>query len=243
MINHRFTASVAVAGCLTLLTGMAVSPEENSSQRKKETAEKLKPFNALIGSWNGVGQLRRGSTKGAWKEKTQCEWNFDGNEASVVLKSEGGKQFQELRLKWDGSEEQLVLQQKSDGKTREYRGTLPKKWPERLQLVSKPEANGASLRCTIQQLSDNRSTLLFEKRSTPTGSFRRVAGIGYQRSGTRLATVGGNQRKCVVTGGLGTIPVSYKGKTYYVCCQGCVQAFNDSPDEIIAEYRASLKKE
>ncbi|MCP4510175.1 MAG: YHS domain-containing protein, partial [Fuerstiella sp.] len=47
----------------------------------------------------------------------------------------------------------------------------------------------------------------------------------------------------VVTGGLGTIAVSYKGKKYYVCCQGCVQAFNDDPETIIAEYNASLKKD
>ena len=71
---------------------------------------------------------------------------------------------------------------------------------------------------------------------------RRIAGIGYTRAGEKLAQAGGNQRKCIVTGGLGTIAVSHKGKTYYVCCQGCVQAFNDAPEAIIADYQASLKK-
>ncbi|MBV9126060.1 MAG: YHS domain-containing protein [Planctomycetes bacterium] len=41
--------------------------------------------------------------------------------------------------------------------------------------------------------------------------------------------------ECIVTGGLGTIPVSYKGITYYVCCTGCKQAFEDNPEKILKE--------
>jgi YHS domain-containing protein len=40
----------------------------------------------------------------------------------------------------------------------------------------------------------------------------------------------------VVTGGAGTIPVTHKGKTYYVCCTGCRDAFNDDPEGTIAAY-------
>ncbi|MBS0201628.1 MAG: YHS domain-containing protein [Planctomycetes bacterium] len=28
----------------------------------------------------------------------------------------------------------------------------------------------------------------------------------------------------------------YKGKTYYVCCTGCRDAFNDDPEGILAAY-------
>jgi len=37
---------------------------------------------------------------------------------------------------------------------------------------------------------------------------------------------------------LGTIAVSYAGTTYYVCCTGCRDAFNDNPAKILAEYKA-----
>lgn len=227
---------------IILLNGHVAS-DETSGKPPKKAAEVLKPFNFLVGSWRGTGQPRRGSSRGAWQEKASCEWSFDNKRASVVLKSDGGKQFQQLQLSWDAKTGQLVLRQSQGEDQREYRGPVPKPDADRIQLVTADDTDGVSWRCTIQKLSDIRSTVLFERRSSPTGSFRRVAGIGYTRSGSRLAVAGGNQRKCVVTGGLGTIPVNYKGKTYYVCCQGCVQAFNESPDEIIAEYRASLKKE
>ena len=201
----------------------------------------LKPLNTLIGQWRGVGQLKRGSRTGAWTEQVTCEWEFENSVSAVVLKSEDGRQFEQLKLAWAPEDESIVLTQTENKTIRKYRGPAPKSWPGRIELLSDPEDNGVSFRCTIQQLSDIRATLLFEQRTSPTGSFRRIAGIGYTRSGQKLAVSGGNSRKCIVTGGLGTIPVTYKGKTYYVCCQGCVQAFNDSPEAIIADYQESLK--
>jgi YHS domain-containing protein len=41
-----------------------------------------------------------------------------------------------------------------------------------------------------------------------------------------------------VTGGLGTIAVSYKGQTYYVCCGGCKDAFEADPEK----YVKAIKK-
>jgi YHS domain-containing protein len=41
-----------------------------------------------------------------------------------------------------------------------------------------------------------------------------------------------------VTGGLGKIQVSFGGNTYYVCCTGCRDAFNENPAKMIAEYKA-----
>ena len=48
--------------------------------------------------------------------------------------------------------------------------------------------------------------------------------------------------ECIVTGGLGTMQVSFGGNTYYVCCTGCRDAFNDDPAKIIAEYKARKAK-
>ncbi|MBI3832649.1 MAG: YHS domain-containing protein [Planctomycetes bacterium] len=47
----------------------------------------------------------------------------------------------------------------------------------------------------------------------------------------------------MVTGGLGTISVSYKGQSYYVCCGGCKQEFNDNPEKVLAEAKARKEKE
>jgi YHS domain-containing protein len=45
-----------------------------------------------------------------------------------------------------------------------------------------------------------------------------------------------------VSGGKGTMSTVYKGKTYYFCCTGCRDAFNDDPDGIIAEAAARAAK-
>jgi hypothetical protein len=44
--------------------------------------------------------------------------------------------------------------------------------------------------------------------------------------------------ECVVSGGLGTMPVSYKGETFYVCCSGCKDAFVENPEKFIKEFKA-----
>jgi hypothetical protein len=48
--------------------------------------------------------------------------------------------------------------------------------------------------------------------------------------------------ECVVSGGLGTIPVSFGGKTYYVCCSGCKEAFTENPEKFIKEFEAKKGK-
>ncbi|MEQ9411310.1 MAG: hypothetical protein RIK87_26590 [Fuerstiella sp.] len=223
--------------------GLPISDEATTGKQVTQQADALKPFNSIIGAWRGVAQPQRGSRNGAWTEKVECQWTFRNGAAAILLTAEKSQQFEELKLLLDAERRGLVLHEKFEGGVRTYRGRLPEDWPGRVELVSEPDADGVSWRCTLQQLTNIRATLLFEKQLTPTGSFRRVVGIGYTRDGERLAVAGGNQRKCIVTGGLGTIPVTYKGKTWYVCCQGCVQAFNDAPEEIIADYLASLKEQ
>ena len=226
-----------------LAQGVSAMPlEQEPSNRSLNHAQELKPFNSLIGEWRGVGQLKRGSRKGAWTEQTLCEWQFTDTEASVVLKSSDNRQFEYLRLTWDRKRQQLVLIRKTKEGVYEYRGQAPNDWPGAIRLVTTRNDDGVVYRCTMQQLSDIRTTVLFEKQTSPTGNFRRDFGIGYTRAGTKLARSGTGRHKCVVTGGLGTIPVSFQGKTYYVCCRGCVQAFNDAPAAVIEQYRASLRK-
>jgi YHS domain-containing protein len=67
-----------------------------------------------------------------------------------------------------------------------------------------------------------------------------VAEVGYTREGTSLAVEGFGELECIVTGGKGTMAVSYQGKTYYVCCSGCKQAFDDDPAGIIAAYEKKV---
>ena len=66
--------------------------------------------------------------------------------------------------------------------------------------------------------------------------------VGATKEGVAFAS-GDGKPECIVSGGLGTTKLEYKGKTYYVCCSGCRDAFNDNPEKIIKEFEERKKKE
>ena len=58
-------------------------------------------------------------------------------------------------------------------------------------------------------------------------------------------SIGGKKTKgpeCVVSGGLGTMTVSYNGETFYVCCSGCADAFKENPKKYVDEFKAKKNK-
>jgi hypothetical protein len=60
------------------------------------------------------------------------------------------------------------------------------------------------------------------------------------RKGVAFAATG-DEPECVVSGGLGVVKVSYKGKIYWVCCSGCLAELRANPEKYIKEYEAKQK--
>jgi YHS domain-containing protein len=52
----------------------------------------------------------------------------------------------------------------------------------------------------------------------------------------------GKKNECIVTGGTGTIAVTFMGETFYVCCSGCRDAFNEEPAKYVAAFKEKKKK-
>ena len=82
----------------------------------------------------------------------------------------------------------------------------------------------------------DRLVMLLERKSAISERYARLAEVGYTRKGSEFGK-GTSQPECVVTGGLGTMQVTYQGQMYYVCCAGCRDLFEQKPAEILAEYR------
>jgi hypothetical protein len=61
--------------------------------------------------------------------------------------------------------------------------------------------------------------------------FTKVYQVGASKEGESLGAAA-KKNECIVTGGLGTIPVTYMGETFYVCCTGCRDAFNERAGEV-----------
>ncbi|NQV26666.1 MAG: hypothetical protein HQ518_20110 [Rhodopirellula sp.] len=238
-----------------LLTGMFVGlqAQEKTPDSKTEPAspkvtketraeiqKALAPLNSLIGGWRGSGQVQRGSTRGAWRETGTFVWKFGGGQVGVEYQVKDGKQIGTGLVSWDAAKKQFTMDAVfADGSKRVYRGDLEKSV---LTLESEPDDDDLISRVTLRQLNDKRLLVLYEKRKARQSFYARVGEVGYTREGTRLASSDNSGPECVVTGGAGTIKVFHEGKTYYVCCTGCRDAFNDDPVGILADYRAKLEK-
>jgi YHS domain-containing protein len=215
---------------------------DGPSADRRAAQRALEPFNDWVGTWRGVGQPRRGSTKGAWTEKAEWAWKIDRESAVIAVKVEKGKLITEGVLAYDpGAKRFQFKSQSPEGESRTYVGSSAE--DGKLVLTTAAVESETQHRLTFQIRHGDRLLLLVETRAAGQTSFSRVAEIGYTRDGGSFASQADAGPKCIVTGGRGTMTVSYKGKTYYVCCTGCKQAFDDDPEAIIAEAADRKKKE
>jgi hypothetical protein len=226
---------VIAAGLLIILsTWMAHGADPDTKpELKSASIEALREFNGLIGNWRGIGQVKRGSPQGAWQEKAELVWELKSKSTGIRFNVDDGKEWKSALLTYDVPLKQFLLTATlPDDTSRTYKGKLQDKRLVLEGLDAKKEVH----RLTLTILNENRILILFEKRPEQQSFFTRTGEVGYQRQGTKLAAVGGSGPVCVVTGGAGTIPVMHKGKTYYVCCTGCRDAFNDDPEGILDAY-------
>jgi len=93
----------------------------------------------------------------------------------------------------------------------------------------------------LNQQENNRYLLELSKQRG--SNWQRFETIAAQRKGTSfaLSDTDYKDKACIISGGLGTIQVSYQGKSYWVCCTGCKAAFEEEPARWIAEYEAKQK--
>ena len=233
-------AALMILGIYSHDSGM-IWADQTAETSKSATISALQQFNVIIGDWRGVGMPKRGSQAGAWQETAHAIWELKPESKGIRLTVESGKQWKSALLSFDESKKQFTL---TTVRTDDSQITFRGKWEEqRLILESEPTEQKEIQRATLSILGENRMTLLLEKRTEQQSFFTRIAEVGYQRQGTRLAATGSSGPECVVTGGLGTITVSHQGKTYYVCCTGCRDAFNDDPEGILADYRKRKAEE
>ena len=217
-----------------------ISPEATAS---REAAQReLAEFNSLIGGWRGVGQPVRNSTKGSWTETAEWIWDLKSERVAIRFSVKDGKQLLAARLCWDAENKEFEFLATTPDKTeRAYRGARA---GNKLTLETSPSDTGEIHQIVVTQLNEKRTLMLFQSKSKTQQQFNRVAEVGYTREGPKLAEEGIDGPECIVTGGKGTMKTEYKGKTYWFCCTGCRDAFQDDPDGVIAQAaeRAAKKK-
>lgn len=237
---------------------IAAPGQESSGGRTMSAAEQLesiraalKPFQVLLGQWNGLSQ-KQVSDRPDWA----YDWVTDPKQPGLRVRSEKGVYIRDGVLTYLPQTDQFEFRATdSDGTLRTFRGTFTEpvrdviadeKKPQRtykLQLTEpEPNASGEQWRVTFNQQENNRYILELD-RKRGSGPFGRVDTFHTQREGTSfaLSDTDYGDKTCIISQGLGTISVSYKGQSYWVCCSGCKAAFDDDPEKWIAKWEEKKK--
>jgi hypothetical protein len=227
-----------IAVVMLLLTSSVACADEPA---KIDQRKALQSFNFLIAPWKGTGVpdgTREEKQAGFWTEMVTWQWQFDKGDAWLQAKFDKGKYFRGGELRGLGHDRfKLTLETKS-GDSLSFEGELKDK---KLTLDRIDPKTKESQRLTIRLLHSNRITYTYETKAEGKVSFVRKYQVGLTNQNVPFANDGSTGPECIISGGLGTIPVSYKGKTYYVCCSGCRDEFKANPEKYIAEWEAKKK--
>jgi hypothetical protein len=207
----------------------------------------LSAVQSYVGGWRGVGQLRRGSSRGAWTEGAEWSWRFADGRAELVADLERSKYYSRLQLQAGDEPGQFVLlatpvSTGAEGRASPQRFTGKRENGALVLSATSDPGEDLPARITIRLVAQgDRMVVLYEKRLGD--SYARLAEVGATRKGSSFAQASASGPECIVTGGLGTIAVEYEGKKYFVCCTGCRDLFNDDPAGVLAEYRQRKEEE
>ncbi|MGE0606985.1 MAG: hypothetical protein AB7O62_07820 [Pirellulales bacterium] len=231
--------------CGLLLVGaalLAVADDEPPATIKQDKAA-LAALQSYVGEWKGVGQIRRGKrSDGDWAEQAEWAWQFKDGRAAIVFEADESKYYQSGRIQpGDKTGEFVLIGTLADG-TSEERFTGTANDDGKVVFVADEPAEGRPAQISLRQVADGARMLMTYEKRLGKETYSRLAEVGYTRKGSGFGK-GNNGPECVVTGGYGTMTVEYEGKTYYVCCTGCRDLFNEDPAGVIAEYLERKKQE
>jgi hypothetical protein len=231
---------------LALALLLCLSPtllRSGDAPAQRSPKEALQAFNDLIGSWRATGEpegSRQEKQRGFWTESLRWRWQFKGDDACLKVAVEKGKYFTKGDLRYLPEKDLFQLSLTSPAnETVTFTGPLKE---HTLPLERIDEAKKETQRLTLTVLHGTRFLYRYEVKPAGRSFFTRVYQVGATKEGVAFAGPGDSNPECVVSGGLGTMKVSYNGETYYVCCSGCRDAFKDEPEKYIKEFKAKKAK-
>lgn len=230
----KIAALLFVLGPLpALLSGDAPPPPRSAKQA-------LQAFNDLIGSWKGTATpagTREEQLKNFWIETLAWEWQFKGADAWLKVRLDQSKHFTGGELRYLPARDLFELTLRTPAKeTVTFTGTFKEK-----VLTLDRVIDNETQRLVFNLLHANRFLYRYEVKPAGKTLFARKFWVGATKEGVPFAA-GDAKPECIVSGGLGTIPVTYMGQTYYVCCGGCRDEFRENPVKYVKEYEERKKK-
>jgi YHS domain-containing protein len=235
----RIFASIAFLGIAATLA--ADQPAAKSPRAA------LQPFSDLIGKWRGTGTpfgTQEEKQKRFWTEKMAWEWQFKDKDAWLKVAFDKSRNFTAGELRYVPAKDHFTLTLTTLKKEKiTYVGALEIRDKTKVLTLERDD-NKESHRLVFTFLHSNRFLYRYEVKPDGRSLYAKKWSVGATKEGEAFA-VGDGKPECVVSGGTASIPVSFMGKTYYVCCSGCRDEFNASPAKYVKEYedkKAAKKK-
>jgi hypothetical protein len=222
--------------CLLPLAEAGKKAKKSDADDPKEALQAVQEF---IGGWKGQASSKKGQF---WKEGSNWGWRFKGKDVFLTVEMDNGQLFKkgELRFLPDKEKYQLTLADKA-GMKRVYEGELKKN----VLVVERTDPDSGDTEQVKLATAGGGDRLVYTFLVRPEGRtmYNQTYQVAMTKEGVTFGTEAGSKKpECIVTGGLGTMQVSFMGQSYYVCCSGCRDAFNENPAKMIAEYKAKKKK-
>lgn len=221
---------------LAVLLGVGLFSSLLFADAPRAPKEALQAFNDLIGTWRGTGTpagSRDEQRRHFWTETIAWEWQFRGGDAWLKVAFDQSKHFTNGELRYRPAHDDFALTVRTPAKeTLTFVGPLK----ERVLTLQRHE-KGETQRLVVTLLHPNRYLYRYEVQPAGKSFARKIYQVGATKEGVPFAA-GDGQPECVVSGGVGTSPVMYQGKTYYVCCGGCRDEFNADPAKYVKEFEA-----
>ncbi len=247
----------ALACCFTVAFALTKAPADDKTQDKADdkaraqlAADKkaLAPVQSFVGTWRGVGIPDRSKSEGTWGENAKWAWSFEGGRAAIVFDAADAQIYKTGKLlagdqTKEGTQRFTFTGTLPDGKTTEsFTGQINDDGQLVLDAV-KPEKDRPA-QITLRTVAKGARLIVLYLKPSPIGgnNLVRMAEVGYTRKGSGFG-VAQKDNECIVTGGESDIKVEYMGKSYYVCCTGCLDEFKENPEKILAEFKERKEEE
>lgn len=216
---------------------------------------KLQPLQVLLGQWRGTTRREYENFKAVDNHEWVWDLRSKPDQPALTIQSDKSPYIKTARLTWDTAQNKFVLTVVDPaGITRDFTGDFTDPVHEivgsddklhkvfRLEFDQNDSGDNSEVwQFAFAQQENNRYLLEVSKRRGK-ANFARFDTVSTQREGTSFAVsdTGYAEKTCIISEGLGTMEVTYKGRSYWVCCTGCKAAFEEDPATWIA--RAAKKE-
>jgi YHS domain-containing protein len=248
-MNRSATAvAVVVSLAMAVVFGARFVPGSHADEPGgRDIPAAFSPFEYLVGRWTGQA-LPKDSAQSfrGWTEKHSWAWVFTkGQPTAMSVAIQNGKVLAGGKLAFDPVRKRYRLEgtaAQPGGGPLAFEGALDTRGKTLvLEQVGTgkgktPGSKSGTIRLSLYPNSNFiRYTMAIDRKEPGAFQFSRSIEVGLTRDGESLAGGANSSErpKCIVTGGAATMTLTYNGQSFPICCTGCRDEFNESPEKYI----------